>query len=77
MQPPCTFKYVVEGNVCSLYFYCYAKCNAFRDNLIVQFLLPHTLLQLITHDGIRNGQLISVVPVLFTQGVHDIQVLSK
>ena len=73
----CTFKYLAEGNICVLYFYCFTKFDAFRDDLIVQFLLPNTLLQLIAHDGIRNGQLISVVPVLFSQGVHDIQVLSK
>lgn len=49
----------------------------YRDNLIVQFLLPNELLQLVGHDGIRNGQLINVVPVMFSQGVHDIQVLSQ
>ena len=43
----------------------------------MQFLLPNPLLQLIAHDGIKNGQLVRVVPVMFSQGVHDIQVLSK
>ena len=43
----------------------------------MQFVLPNVLLQLIAHDGIRNGQLIRVVPIIFSQGVHDIQVLSK
>ena len=51
--------------------------NAFRDNLVVQFLLPNALLQLIGHERIRNGQLISVVPVMFSQGVHDVQKFSK
>lgn len=44
---------------------------------MVQFLLPNSLLQLIAHKDIRNGQLIDVVPVMFSQGVHDIQVLSQ
>jgi len=77
----CTYKYQAQGkHSTSLLLICYILLpfhSTFRDNLIVQLLLPNILLQVVNHEAIRNGQLIKVVPVMFTQGVHDIQVLSK
>ncbi|XP_065904902.1 type II inositol 3,4-bisphosphate 4-phosphatase-like [Dysidea avara] len=55
----------------------YIQISGTRDNLVVQLLLPNVLLRLVNHDAIRSGELVRVVPVMFTQGVHDIQVLSN
>lgn len=44
-----------------------------RDSLIVQFLIAPDLMALLPDKAIQSGELISVVPVLFTQGVNEKQ----
>ncbi|XP_064387064.1 inositol polyphosphate-4-phosphatase type I A-like isoform X2 [Halichondria panicea] len=44
-----------------------------RDSLVVQFLIAPDLMALLPDKAIQSGELISVVPVLFTQGVNEKQ----
>ena len=48
-----------------------------RDALTIQFLIPHELLAKLPNKEIRQGALIKVVPVLFTQGVNEKQTLAN
>ena len=48
-----------------------------RDSLTIQFLIPHELLAQLPDEGIRQGEPIRVVPVLFTQGVNEKQTFAN
>ena len=53
-------------------------CSTFhRDSLTIQFLIPRELLAQLPDEGIRQGELIRVVPVLFTQGVNEKQTFAN
>ena len=48
-----------------------------RDALTVQFLLAREYIAALPDEMLRAGRPISVVPVLFTQGVNEKQTLAK
>ena len=48
-----------------------------RDSLTIQLLIPRELLAQLPDEGIRQGERIRVVPVLFTQGVNERQTFAN
>lgn len=49
----------------------------FRDSLTVQFLIAHEVLAMLPDEKLRQGKEISVVPILFTQGINEKQTLAN
>lgn len=48
-----------------------------RNSLTVQFLIPRDVLAMLPDEKLRQGAFISVVPILFTQGINEKQTLAN
>ena len=59
------------------YAHHFMHITSYRDSLTVQFLIPRELLAKLPDEGLRQGEPIRVVPVLFTQGVNEKQTFAN
>lgn len=50
---------------------------SYRDSLVVQFLVAPEIMTVLPDEAIKLGELIPVVPVVFTQGVNERQTLAN
>ena len=55
----------------------YSVFVLYRDSLVVQFLVSPEIISVLPDESVRLGELISVVPVVFTQGVNEKQTLAN
>lgn len=48
-----------------------------RDSLIVQFLISRDVLAMLPDEKLKQGKLISVIPIIFVQGINEKQTLAN